>query len=111
MLDKSVEFKNMVMRIESDKLLAIDEPVLPYGFSFSLFSGIENVKDWCRIETSVLEFASIEDAEDYLSRAYLPYINELKNRCLFVTNKENVPIATATAWFVDSELSHQACLA
>jgi len=110
MLDKSIEFRNIIMRIEVDKLLAVNESILPEGFSFSFFSGTENIKDWCRIETSVFEFTSEEDAQDYYTKAYVPYINELKNRCLFVTNQENIPIATATAWFADSELGYQACL-
>jgi len=110
MLDKSVEFKNIIMRIESDTLNAAAFPKLPDGFSFRLFDGISDIKAWCRIEASVLEFDSEFEAETFFTKAYMPYCDRLKERCLFVVDQTGVPVATATAWFADSELGHQASL-
>jgi len=68
------------------------------------------VKHWSRIETSVLEFDSEYLAESYFEKSYLPHVQKLRERCLFILNTEGVPVATANAWYSDSELGHQAVL-
>jgi len=111
MLDKSVKYKNIIMRIEKDKVSnTASPPVLPRGFSFRYYSGAKDIDHWCEIETSVLEFASVSEAKDYFTKAFLPYENELKNRCLFIADENNLPVATATVWYAGSELGHQAAL-
>jgi len=110
MLDKSIEFKNIIMKLENENVRNIDTPALPEGFSFRFFKNEDDIKHWARIETSVLEFENEPDAEDYFIKAYLPYLNDLKQRCLFIENQEGIPIATTMAWFSDSELGHQAAL-
>ena len=110
MLDKSVEFKNIIMRIKADMIKAAISPTLPEGFSFRLFNKVSDSGDWGRIEASVLEFDSEFEAESYFKKAYIPFADKLRDRCLFVTNQSGLPIATATAWFADSELGHQASL-
>ena len=37
MLDKSVEYKNIIMKISADNVAKIQEPLLPTGFSYRLF--------------------------------------------------------------------------
>ena len=109
MLDKSVPYKHIIMEIEHQDLLAIPEPSLPEGFSFCFFNkGME--QDWARIETSVLEFETEDEALDYFQRDYLPFEKQLEQRCLFIKDKEGVPVATATAWFSDSQFGYQASL-
>jgi len=110
MLDKSIEYKNIIMRMESDKILNIANPVLPCNFSFRHFKDAGDIKHWSRIETSVLEFADENEAENYFTSSYWPYFDDLTKRCLFITNQDDLPIATATAWFADSELGYQASL-
>ena len=110
MLDKSIEYKNIIMRIESDKILNIANPALPCNFSFRHFRDCVDIKHWSRIETSVLEFSAENDAENYFTSSYWPYLDDLTKRCLFIINQDGLPIATATAWFANSELGYQASL-
>ena len=108
-LDKSIEFKNVIMKIECDDINNITTPILPYGFSFRFFEAGDEVH-WARIEASVLEFESIDSARSYFESSYLPHYENLQRRCIFALNKDNLPIATANSWFADSELGYQAAL-
>ncbi len=109
MLDKSIAFKNIIMRMEADQVAALPDPALPDGYSFKLFrAGDEH--HWARIETSVLEFFDTEAALRYFCRDYLPYLLELEERCVFIVDKNLLPIATATAWQADSRLGYQSSL-
>ena len=109
MLDKSIEYKNIIMKIEHNEIKNITRPSLPDGFSFRLFEAGDEAH-WARIEASVLEFDSIDDAKSYFEMSYLPFKEDLKTRCVFVLNNDGLPIATANSWFADSELGYQACL-
>ena len=109
MLDKSIEYKNIIMRLDSNQSENLIEPELPENFSFRFFTP-SDVKHWGRIEASVLEFDSENLAASYFEAAYIPYIKELQERCLFVLNPDGIPVATANAWYADSELGHQASL-
>jgi len=109
MLDKSIEYKNIIMKIEPNEIKNIANPILPDGFSFRFFETGDEAH-WARIEASVLEFDSIDDAKDYFEKSYLPHKDRLQKRCIFVLNKDKFPIATANSWFADSELGHQASL-
>jgi len=109
MLDKSLDFKDLIMRIEADKLQNMQPPILPEGYSFRLFT-TGGEADWARIETSVDEFESMGSAQAYFEQAYLPHRQEVEKRCLFVLNPEGFPIGTALSWYADSALGHQALL-
>jgi len=82
-------------------------PVLPPGFSFKFFS-LSDVCNWARIETSVLEFDTVTKAEEFFKAAFLPYKDDLPERCLFVLNSDGLPIGTANAWYSDSEMGRRA---
>lgn len=111
MLDKSVPYKNIIMRIDEDDLYKTEEPKLPEGYRFELFCGEKDVKNWAAIEASVLEFPSQEEAESFLTKAFLPFEEKLKERCLFIVAPDGSYVATASAWYADSdELGHQAML-
>jgi GNAT superfamily N-acetyltransferase len=71
---------------------------LPAGYSYSLFSPGDEVA-WARIEASVLEFDSEMDALLYFQRYRLPYLEELRRRCVFVSSPEGERVATASAWW------------
>ncbi len=102
MLNKKIPYKNIIMEIKSEDISKIKEPVLPEGYTFCFFEeGME--KDWARIETSVLEFGSENDALKYFVRDYLPFENELRKRCVFIKNPKGIPVATGTAWFSDTK--------
>ena len=109
MLDKSLVYKNIIMRLEKEKLERPIEAPLPDGFSFKLFTP-EDIGHWAGIETSVLEFNSEREACDYFKMAYMPHLQDLQNRCLFIVAPDGIPIATTTAWYADSELGYQANL-
>jgi len=109
MLDKSVEYKNIIMKIQWDKIKSIAKPILPDGFSFRFFTAGDEIH-WARIEASVLEFDSVDLARSYFEMSYLPHKENLEKRCVFVVDRSGLPIATASSWFADSELGYQASL-
>ncbi len=109
MLDKSIPYKNIIMKMPWETAARIAPPPLPDGFCFRFFQdGAE--KDWARIETSVLEFPGEAEAGHYYAKTFLPYREQLKQRCLFVVNPQGLAIATATAWYSESRLGRQAAL-
>ena len=97
MLDKSIEFKRIVMRGERAGM-NISPPVLPGGYAFRFYE-TGDAAHWARIETSVLEFDSEDDARRHFAEEFLPHEDELRRRCVFVLRPDGLPIATATAWF------------
>ena len=108
MLDKSIEYKNIIMRIDADK--PVENPKLPYNYKFRHFENSTDINHWSRIETSVLEFSSEPEAKEYFNRSYYPYLDDLNKRCTFILNRHDLPIATATAWYADSKLGYQSSL-
>jgi len=109
MLDKSIPYKNIIMRLPCARLQSLDTPVLPDGFSFRFFQAGDEIH-WARIEASVLEFPDEQAAVSYFTRDYLPSIDDLRNRCVFVVNQDQWPVATAMAWYATSRLGYQATL-
>jgi ribosomal protein S18 acetylase RimI-like enzyme len=106
MLDKSIPYKNIIMKLDCKLISSLSDPVLPNGYTFRLYNDGDEI-NWARIETSVLEFESENDAYDYFTKIFIPRIDELKSRCVFVLNQDGLPIATTTAWYDDSDLGHQ----
>lgn len=98
MLNKSIPYKNIIMSIAPEAIRNVVVPDLPEGFSYRLFREGDE-KHWARIETSVLEFDSEKEAEEYFSTYFLPHLDELKRRSVFIVNADGLPVATATAWF------------
>jgi len=109
MLDKTIVYKNLIMRISHEEIPKAGQAMLPAGFSFSFFKEGDECH-WARIEASVLEFDNPEKALEYFAKSFLPHIDELKQRCIFALNPEGLPVATATAWYADSEIGRQAAL-
>jgi len=95
-LDKSIPYFNIIMKRSSD--IEISNYPLPPGFSFELFSEGKE-KKWAEIETSVGEFSTSEDALNYFNANYLPYLDNLKRRLLFVKNETGEEIGTITSWW------------
>jgi GNAT superfamily N-acetyltransferase len=108
-LDKTISYKHIIMRMDAPTVQAISPPVLPEGYTFRFFQPGDE-KHWARIEASVLEFDSESEALEYFKRDYLPYLDELERRCVFVCRSDGLPVATATAWFAESKLGYQASL-
>lgn len=112
MLDKSIPYKDMIMKLayhDCDKISESEQPRLPAGFSFHMYRN-GDMRHWCEIECSVLEFPDQIKAEDYFQREFLPWENELHQRMVFIVNEQQIPVATASAWWFDSDESRQASL-
>ncbi|MHB0878761.1 MAG: GNAT family N-acetyltransferase [Anaerolineae bacterium] len=109
MLDKSLEYKGVIMKMDAGLVPSVSVPEPPQGYAFRLFTDGDEIH-WARLEASVLEFATETAALDYFVRDYMPYVDRLKERCVFVTGAGGVPVATATSWWADSVLGHQASL-
>ena len=103
MIDKSIEYKNIIMVMDGKAALAISEPCLPAGFAFRFFAGEEDIAHWCRIEASVGEFDSEEQARAHFGKEFGAHLAELKERCVFVVNESGLPVATAMGWFGDGK--------
>ena len=98
MLDKSVPYAGLYMRRDAGAKIPIYE--LPQGFHFSLYSdGSES--DWARIEASVLEFDSEFAALLFFKDYFMPHVEKLYRRCLFIETSGGVKVATSTAWWSD----------
>ena len=96
MLDKSLPYFNVLLKKVPHT--AIPESVLPEGYQFKTFK-VGNEMEWAEIETSVLEFTSPAEAIKYFRKDYLPHIDELKRRSIFIISPFGEKVATATAWW------------
>ncbi|MDK0615410.1 hypothetical protein P5E77_11165 [Clostridium perfringens] len=83
MLDKSIEFFKIILKREKGRELKCE--TLPDGFRFVKFKKGDE-KAWAEIEKSVLEFENVKDGEEYFKNKYLPYIDELERRTIFIEN-------------------------
>jgi len=99
MLDKSIPYKDIIMKLDHANLTRLSAPVLPPDFSFRKYQD-GDAAVWSDIETSVLEFPDTQKAMEYFARDYQPFEQELKERMIFVVNEKGVPVATASAWWV-----------
>jgi len=109
MLDKSIPYKDIIMKMDHEDLARLSAPVLPPDFSFRKYRD-GDAAIWSDIETSVLEFPDTQKAMEYFARDYLPFEQDLKERMIFMVNEKDVPIATAAAWWVCENERYQASL-
>lgn len=97
MIDKSIPEKSIVMKLSHEKLLLLDTPDLPDGFSIRLFKPGDEFL-WAETEASVLEFENESYAQAYfMVDYYFPHLDKLKKRCLIIT-KNGKAAATVSAW-------------
>lgn len=101
MWDDSVKKIHLAMALDS--LRGIEDFPLPEGCGMRFFRPGDEAH-WARIEVSAGEAA---DAETMLRklRRDLPQTQELARRMLLLTEND-LPFATATAWFEDAETGH-----
>lgn len=109
MLDKSIPYKSICMRLPAQALQRLPSPTLPEGYSFEFYRP-GRMADWARIETSVLEFPSEQKAQETFARDFLPYEPLLETRMCFVCNPNGLPIAGATAWSIPRQEKQLNCL-
>ncbi len=96
MLDKSVEFHRVIMHRKQGT--PVPESDLPEGFKYVTFEKGDE-KEWAEIETSVGEFERAVDALVFFQENYMPYLDELKRRTIFIENDEGQKVATLTNWW------------
>ena len=96
MLDKSVPYAGFYMRRAAGSPLLANP--LPEGYKFSLYNEGDE-KSWAAVETSVLEFGSEFAALLHFNEKFMPFIGELRRRCLFIESESGEKIATAMAWW------------
>ena len=102
MLDKTVPLaKIRMVRLAGTP---IPDFPLPEGYKYVFFKDGDET-DWARIETSVDEFDSEFAALLRFKEDFIPYVDELYRRCLFVETEDGKKVATSTAWwsFVEGE--------
>lgn len=96
MLDKSIPYYRILLKREPGTDIPYAE--LPKGCSIVRYEpGDEEA--WASIETSVLEFDHEQQALDYVKERFVPYMEELKRRMLFVQDDTGSKVATFTAWW------------
>lgn len=110
MLDKSLPYVGFIMKMRREKLAQVRVPELPDGYAYHLYEDGDEVH-WARLEASVLEFENVGKALEYFNHDYRgPFREELRRRCAFVCDASGDPVATATAWFMESSLGRKAWL-
>lgn len=112
MLDKSIPYKSIIMKMPWARVQALHdgpEPALPAGFTWRYYQD-GDIRSWAAVETSVLEFNAPEEAEKYFQENFLPDEAALARRGVYILDENQRPVATATAWYMDSDQGHQAAL-
>lgn len=106
MLDKSLPYFDIIMKLRGELLAKVPEPVLPEGYSFRFYRPGDEYH-WARLETLVQEFPSEEKALAYYRERYMVKdADKLPDRCVFVVDANDIPVATTTAWFGESSMGH-----
>ena len=106
MLDKSLPYFDIIMKMRGELLAKLPEPVLPEGYSFRFYRPGDELH-WARLETLVQEFPSEERALEYYRCRYMAKdADRLPERCVFVVDPNDIPVATTTAWFSESSMGH-----
>ncbi|MCL6444819.1 MAG: GNAT family N-acetyltransferase [Alicyclobacillus sp.] len=96
MLDKSLPYFNVIMKRPAG--MSIPDFRLPREFSFEWFAD-GGEEEWADIETSVGEFADVQEALAYFKATYLPNVIDLRQRLLFVREAGGKAVGTITSWW------------
>ncbi len=106
MLDKSIPYSNIIMVCPWERVKNAAALTLPNGFTYKTYESGDNSK-WAKIEHSVGEFPSIDDAVNYFNEHYMPYEDKMKQRNCYIANEKGEYIATASAlWYTDDCGTH-----
>lgn len=96
MLDQSVPYYNVLMHRKPGS--KIPDVILPDGYRFVTYEkGDEQA--WAEIEASVKEFDSTKQAFNYFNETYLPFIEDLEKRTIFIEHETSEKVATFTMWW------------
>lgn len=123
MLQKSVPFKSIYMKIDAVEIEKIQVPSLPVGYSYRFYQE-GNQENWAKLETLVDEFATIEAARERFESEFLSSgdryqalaqkfsiaENILDQRQVFIEAPNGEVVATATAWLANKFGEYQPIL-
>lgn len=107
LLDKTVEYKQIIMRLKYEKNNAFTDIVLPHGYKFKFYAAGDE-KQWAKTLMQVLEFPTCEKALEYFNTELLSYADCLSERMVFIENENHELVANACAWYKDFKGVHQA---
>ncbi|GAC1353915.1 MAG: hypothetical protein NVSMB38_30770 [Ktedonobacteraceae bacterium] len=96
MLDKSIEWFRVILKRNPGAPLP---PVLlPQGYAFVPYQeGDEQA--WGEIETSAGTFETVAEAVAYFRQTFVPYLDEVKRRTIFLQKEDGEKVANFTAWW------------
>ena len=109
MLDKTIPYKDIIMKVTSDSLPQLPQRQLPQGYHFAMYEEGDEI-GWANLETSVEEFRCYEDAQSYFQRVFMPYKAVLSKRMCFIKDEHNQIVSTASAWFKEDDKRRYALL-
>ena len=109
LLDKSIPKYNIIMKCDKEIISRIMEPSLSNEFMFKPYSD-KDIEKWAKIEMSVGEFETKEAAINRFHKEFIPFGEELYERCWFITDRNNNYIATASALNYKKDNKHWASL-
>ena len=93
-IEKTLEYHELIMTIDNISEYKTDSS-LPQGYSYSFYSGEEDVLEWAKIHVSSGEFTSYNRAVNYFEIFFKEFEDELHKRCFFIEcNGEKVATAT-----------------
>jgi ribosomal protein S18 acetylase RimI-like enzyme len=96
LLDKSIPYYNVIMKRSAG--ITFPNYSLREGYKFTWYVPGEEEK-WAEIEASVGEFENTKQGLDYFRTEYMPFLEELKRRLLFIQNEDGEVIGTITSWW------------
>lgn len=94
MLDRMIPYYNIICKC--DRYCPVDAP-LPLGLRIRTWQP-GDAKAWARLEYTIGDFPSPEEAETYFVSHYLKQPKEAEKRCFFVVTERNEVIASCIAW-------------
>lgn len=98
MQDKTVPYYPIIMVKPADA--AFPHYTLPPGYRFQMYTP-KLQAPWCQLVHEVGPLSELSAVEAVFAREFLPFPEELAQRCLFVLDPEGIAVATATLWFGD----------
>lgn len=123
MLQKTVPYKSLYMKISASDVEKITVPELPEGYNYRFYQPGDQ-ENWAEIETLVGEFETIEAARARFESEFLPSgdryqainqvfpisDNALSQRQVFIEAPNGEVVATATAWMENKVGEYQPML-
>lgn len=99
MIDKTIPYHPVAMVRPAD-VPPVQHFSLPPGFDMRLYTPGDE-RHWARIETAAGEFEAEEVALRFFADTFLPHADDLKERLVFITDRQGEPVADAMLWWAE----------